>query len=456
MPMPLASPGLSSVPGDVVAAMEKIHNAGFDVWVVGGSLRDLLLGVEPKDWDLVAGAGVGAIISLFPRVIPVGIRHGTVQVHTRTRDIEVTCIDPSGQAAILKDLGRRDFTINSLALSYPDGVLIDPNGGREDLKAGLIRAVGDPRDRFSEDHLRILRAARIRGVYGFEIDAGTFAAMRELSENLVNVSGERIRDEMLRILPAGDVSGAFGLLRRSGALGQILPGLGEGSHIRAHTGSGIGVFDHTLACILNSPRRIRVRLAALFHQIAAPAAGAGAGGLLPDFRFESARSARETMKRWNMSNRSIDEVCSLVLSQLPPEAVFWSDALVRRFMAGVSPELLDDFTALAEAEVLSAGDSATPEETRRAVGKIRRLRDRMRVQIERVFASSVRELALSGDDVMKILGLGPGPEVGKVLKHLFDLVLDNPGVNTRECLTRIVEAGKKEGKNWEIDPRWNS
>ena len=114
--------------------MEIIHKAGFDVWVVGGALRDFLLGVEPKDWDLASSASTGKISSLFSRVIPVGIRHGTVQVHTRTRDIEVTSFEPSGQAGILKDLGRRDFTINSLALSYPDGVLADPNGGREDLR----------------------------------------------------------------------------------------------------------------------------------------------------------------------------------------------------------------------------------------------------------------------------------------------------------------------------------
>ncbi len=158
-----------------------------------------------------------------------------------------------------------------------------------------------------------------------------------------------------------------------------------------------------------------------------------------DFRRESARSARETMKMWNMSNRSIDEVSTLVLHQLPPDALSWSDARIRRFITAVHPELLDDFIALAEAEVLSGGYAEA------GIEEIRRLRDRMKTQLERISALSVRELALSGDDIMKILDLPPGPEVGKVLNHLFDLVLEDPGLNTRERLARIVETQIKPG-----------
>ena len=444
MPMPSSRSGLSFVPGDVLAVMETIHKAGFDVWVVGGALRDLLLEIEPKDWDLATNASTGGILSLFPRVIPVGIRHGTVQVHTRTRDIEVTSFESlPGRAGILKDLGRRDFTINSLALSYPDGVLIDPNGGREDLKAGLIRAVGTPGARFSEDPLRILRAARMRGIYGFEVDAGTFAAMRERSGELQNVSGERIRDEILKILLARDISGAFDLLKKSGALGKLLPGLDAGAHSITHPGSGVGTYEHTLLLIINCPNRIRIKLAALFHRTCAPAVEAGAEGRTEDYRRESSLSARETMKMWNMSNRSIDEVSTLVLHQLPRDAPSWSDARIRRFISVVGTELLDDFIALAEAEVLSAGNPGSPEETQSRIEDVRRLGDRMRVQVERVSALSVRELALSGDDIMKILDLAPGPEVGKVLNRLFDMVLEDPGINTRERLARIVETEKR-------------
>ena len=228
--------GLRFVPDDVLGVMEKIHRAGAEVWVVGGALRDFLLEIEPKDWDLATSASTGQIVSLFPRVIPVGIRHGTVQVRTRTRDIEVTSFEPTGEAGILKDLGRRDFTINSLALSYPQGVLIDPHRGREDLKAGLIRAVGNPRARFSEDPLRIVRAARICGIYGFRVDHTALDAMRELSGKLESVSGERIRNEILKILRPPTCPGLLTCSRKSGALGRLLPGLDAAANIETAHG----------------------------------------------------------------------------------------------------------------------------------------------------------------------------------------------------------------------------
>ena len=151
------------------------------------------------------------------------------------------------------------------------------------------------------------------------------------------------------------------------------------------------------------------------------------------------------MKWWNMSNRSIDEVSSLVLHQLPLEAISWSDIRIRQFITTVNPALLEDFTALAEAEILSEGYLGALEETQSRIEGIRRLGDRMRVQLERLSASNVRELALSGDDIIKILDIPPGPEVGKVLRHLFDLVLKNPDINTRERLSRIVETEKNRG-----------
>jgi uncharacterized protein with von Willebrand factor type A (vWA) domain len=156
-----------------------------------------------------------------------------------------------------------------------------------------------------------------------------------------------------------------------------------------------------------------------------------------DFRRESARSAGKTMKMWNMSNRSVHEVSTLVEHQLPPAAPSWSDARIRRFIATVHPELIDDFIALAEAEVLSGGYVEF------GIEEIRQLRARMKIQLDRISALSVRELALGGHDIMKILDLPPGPEVGKVLNHLFDLVQEDPELNTRESLSRIVETNYK-------------
>ena len=422
-------PGLSFVPKDVLKAMERISRAGFDVWLVGGALRDFFLGIEPRDWDLATNAASVEIISLFPSVIPVGMRHGTVQVHTKTRDIEVTSIGATDKAGIFDDLARRDFTINSLALTYPEGEVLDPNAGRKDLKAGLVKAVGAASDRFLEDPLRIVRAARICGIYGFRIDPATFEAMRDHAGRLSEVSGERIRDEILKILTSQNLSLAFELLEKSGGLEVMVPALGAASDIEF--GAGVSPLDHTISCILNCPARIRIRLAAFFHK-----AGMSRGGeeARRDLRSPSAEVAVETMKSWNMSNRLIDEVETIVSRRLGEEASSWSDPRLRRFITEVGRELLDDFMDLAEAEVLS-GVWGLPAGT----GEIERLRARMKTQLGLISAFSVRELALSGNDVIKILGIKPGPEVGKVLKELFDLVQEDPGLNTRESLTGIVE-----------------
>ncbi|MGC8490939.1 MAG: CCA tRNA nucleotidyltransferase [Syntrophobacteraceae bacterium] len=420
-----AEPGLSFVPRDVLSAMEKIHRAGFGVWLVGGALRDYFLGIAPKDWDLATSAGSSEIISLFPAVIPVGIRHGTVQVHTRTRDIEVTSFAP-GNGGIAADLARRDFTINSIALSYPDGLLLDPNAGREDLRAGIVRGVGEPRARFLEDPLRIVRAARICGIFGFRIEPATFEAMRAESGRLGEISGERVRDEILKILLSPNVSVAFGLLRESGAFAGLLPFLEAGARMEFREGTGISLFDHTLSCILNCPERLRVRLAALFHESALPFEEG-------DTASRSALLAVKTLRAWNVSNRQTAEVSTLVARQISEDALFWSDAQIRRFITEIGRELLEDSIALAQAQMLSGGWTHVGR------AQLERLFSSLKSQLGRISAFSVRELALGGQDVMKILALRPGPRVGEILGELFDLVQEDPGLNTRENLTRLVE-----------------
>ncbi len=430
MTIPSEPIGLSFVPRDVARVMEKIHGQGFDVWIVGGALRDHLLHLVPKDWDLATAARPERIMEIFPRVIPVGLRHGTVQVHTRTRDIEVTGYAPPSEAGILKDLGRRDFTINALALSYPEGLLIDPHGGRQDLENGLIRAVGDPAARFSEDPLRILRAGRLSAAYGFAVDLDTFHAMQDLSEALEKVSAERIRDEVCKILLSPYPIEAFDLLRKSGALGKILPELVLRNSIDAVPGSGMSIYRHSLLCVVHCPQRLRVRLAALFQNSAARAPGARGGKLPFEYRKESALAASIRMKKWNMSNRQIEEVSNLVENRLPPDAVYWSDSRIRQFIARVGTELLDDFIAL--------DGSRRMAEAAADVQGLERLRARIREQLGIISALKIEDLAIGGRDIMEVLGVAPGPEVGRALKKLFEQVLEDPALNTREHLLEIV------------------
>ncbi len=412
-----AQPGLSFVPLDIIRAMGKIHDAGFDVWIVGGALRDHLLGLVPKDWDLATGATPGDIMKIFPRVIPVGIRHGTVQIHTRKRDIEVTSFKPPGETGIRKDLGRRDFTINAMALSFPSGELIDPDEGVSDLKSGLIRAVGNPRARFSEDPLRIVRAARLMAVYGFTVHPETIEAMRAESGTLERVSGERIRDEVCKILISARAVGALELLRKTEALQIMLPEVAGPAFDKS--------FHYPLLCVLNSPESLRVRLAALFQNAATPGSLAEASKT-GTTRKQCAAAAALRFKAWNMSNRWIEDLSLLIECRLPPDAVSWTDSEIRRFIARIRPELIDDFISLAQAERLASGVPETSE--------IDRLQIRMRDQLETASALRISQLAIGGADIMEALSLQQGPEIGKILKHLFQLVLEDPALNTKESL----------------------
>lgn len=430
MSIPSVLTGLSFVPVDVLRVMEKIHGAGFEVWIVGGALRDHLLGLVPKDWDLATSAGSEQIMKIFPKVIPIGIRHGTVQVHTRNRDIEVTSFDSTEGRGILQDLGRRDFTINAMALSYPDGILIDPHNGRDDLKSCLLRGVLDPRSRFAEDPLRIVRAARLSGIYCFNVDPETFEAMRLNAEYLEKMSGERIRDELCKILLSRHPIEAFDLLRKSWALGKLLPELVVRSHVKILPGSGTSVYMHALLCVRNCPLQLRIRLAALFQNAAVPADSVRNGKLPFHFREQSAAAAATRMKKWNMSNRQIEEVSHLIRNQLPPGAETWTDLEFRRYIARVGSDFLDDVAVLAEAERTARGLAN--------LDSMRVIRSRIQEQEGIISAMRVHDLAIDGGEVMKVLGLKPGPQIGGVLKYLFEKVLESPDLNTREHLLEIL------------------
>ena len=437
---------LSFIPGDVVRIMERYRRAGFDVWLVGGALRDRLLGLSPKDWDLASGAGVDDTIRLFRKVVPVGARHGTVQVHTDLRDVEVTAVPRGGAEGILADLGRRDFTVNALALSYPDGVLLDPHGGGEDLQSRTLRAVGDARARLREDPLRVLRAGRFVSVYGFRIHELTMAAMEEESAGLERVALERVRDEMTKMILGAAVEEAFEKMRLCGALGVVLPELleeGEGSR---RSEQAQARYRQTLRTVHLSPVRLRIRLAALFHEIV-PSSRTRTGKTaepVPGFLLRceaNARLASEIMMRWRMSHREIREVRALVENRVPRGAGSWSDADVRRFLARVAPELLEDLLALARAERLAS------EQPETGLRELRDLERRIGRQLEQRPPLRLEDLSVDGQAVMKALGIGPGPEVGRILRRLHREVLEDPSLNDSKILINFLK------KEYHMGPR---
>lgn len=429
------------VPGDVRALAQTLLDHGYGVWVVGGALRDHFLGIPPKDWDLATTAPAETVMTLFPHVVPVGIRHGTVQVHTAVRGVEVTSLPPSGRPSILADLDRRDFTVNAMAFSLKDGRLLDPHEGLKDFATRTLRGVLNPRARFREDPLRTLRAGRFVSTHRFRIEERTYSGMTAESHGLARVAPERIREEVYRLLAGENVREGLLILWDGGVWSQILPELNDRR-----------VFHHTAATVSHCPPRLCPRLAALLHALALndtteprqPASCADEARL-------SSELAEQVLSRWRASQREIREIGLLVRHQLPPASSFWTDADLRRWMAAAGAEALEDLLALARADRIATarGDDweAKPDDV--APAEIESLVERIRTLMRQNPPLTIRQLAVTGEDVIRLLRLHPGPQVGTLLRRLHDHVLEDPRLNTRAALTEFLalEYGRRQHEN---------
>lgn len=426
---------LGTVPPDVLAVARRLHDGGFGVWFVGGALRDLLLGREPKDWDLATSASPSQVMGLFPRVIPVGLRHGTVCVHWNAAQVELTGIPPGEGGGILADLGRRDFTVNALALDYPDGILLDPHHGRRDLHSKILRAVGDAGARFREDPLRILRACRLVGQYGFQVHRVTLRSMKEEVEGLESVACERIRDEIFKLIQAEGVDDAFELMRVGGVLDKVLPELAPGGGSADRRRCRRDVYRHTVAVAKACPPRLSLRLAALFHELgtrSAEVSGNCPARARERFR-ESAEMAVQVLSRWRASGRQVREVAALVANQVPKGIRGWGPGSLRRFVAQWAPASPEDVLDLARADRICSGGS------HEVLEELSWFRSRAREILESGEAVTAGDLAVDGRDVMESLGLRPGPSVGRVLKSLLDMVIEDPSLNERKILMDFLK-----------------
>jgi tRNA nucleotidyltransferase (CCA-adding enzyme) len=421
---------LEIVPEHLQVILDRFIQRQCEVWLVGGALRDLLLGRAPKDWDLATNASPRQVMAIFPRVIPIGLRHGTVQIHSGEMKVEVVSCPGAGFEGILADLKRRDFTVNALALSYPGGKLIDPFGGQRDLVSRTLRAVGDARARFHEDPLRTLRAGRFMSVYGFHIEPETFTALKDAAPELDRVARERVREELFKMLPGDYFSDAFGWMVRGGVIEEILPEIvarNDNSIVRCDQSE---MLDHTVNTVHLSPPRLRVRLAALFHNLAGLERACSDGERTPEQSgfHRSAVVAAEIMRRLRAARKEERAVASLVENQIPDGAEFWTDAEVRRFLARAGDELLDDVLDLAHAERLARKDAAA------GVSAFDGFRSKITRERERKRPLRIQDLAINGLDVMKIIGLSPGPLVGQLLQSLHRQVLADPTINERKIL----------------------
>lgn len=427
-----------AVPQAVLGVCQRLQQSGHAAWVVGGCVRDQLLNLlcpsgkrrEPGDWDIATSALPQTVQKLFPKVIPTGLEHGTVTVLIERVPYEVTTFRAEagytdgrrpGQVTFLDDiaadLGRRDFTVNAIAYDPINDRLADPYDGIGDLQARLIRAVGKPAERFAEDGLRVLRAARFVSTLEFALDDATAAAIRPSLGSYRKVSAERIRDEWWKALKTRRPSLAFDVMARHGLLEVTVPELT--SAVNAAPWRNVlawmdAVPKHTP---LPDNHYIEVRLAALLLPLAREQTSR------PFARYD-ADVADEVATRLRLSNQERLRVVQLLtFHQLPPSAT--SEAELRRWLRVVSPNLVPDLFRLG----LAKPDASSEERV-----DLARLQDKLASILAAKPALSTKDLAVDGKLLMSELGLSPGKHLGELLSQLLEAVTDEPSLNTREGL----------------------
>jgi tRNA nucleotidyltransferase (CCA-adding enzyme) len=441
---------VGKVSADAVSICARLAERGHRGWLVGGSVRDLLEGKEPGDWDIATNATPEDVTRMFPRVAPTGVAHGTVSVLMNDAAYEVTTLRGDATYSdgrrpdsvvfvetIEEDLARRDFTINAIAIDPLARTLIDPWRGREDLDAHVIRAVGDPVARFSEDGLRPLRAARFSATLDCEIDPATFAAIEPTLSTYRKVSAERIRDEWLKAMAAPRPSRAFEVMRKTGMLGVTAKELVQMAGCEQNRHHAYDVWDHTMACMDECHGDAVLRVAALLHDVGKPETRAVSEktGDFTFYRHEAvgARIAADIAARLRFSGEEQSRIATIVLHHLICYANDWTDAAVRRFVRRVGQGRLGDLYELARADARAKGKDAVE-----GLLSIDLLESRVQKILEAKDALSVRELAVSGHDVMHELGIGPSRRIGEILEALLERVVDDPSLNLRETLLDLV------------------
>jgi tRNA nucleotidyltransferase (CCA-adding enzyme) len=443
------------IPDDVVALCRRLRGAGHQAHLVGGGVRDMLLGRPVADYDLATDAVPEAVLELFGRhfAIPTGLKHGTVTVLAgdQRRPVEITTFRGDGDyldgrrpssvnyvKTLDEDLSRRDFTMNAIAYDPIAGVLADPFGGQADLARGLIRAVGDPLTRFREDGLRPMRAVRQAAQLGFDIDPPTKHAIPDALDVFRKVSAERVRDELLKLLAAPRPSRGLELMRTTGLLGEVIPELLEGVGCTQNRFHKHDVYGHTLSVVDATKGDAIVRLGALLHDVGKPRARQpreGAPGEYSFFRHElvGADMAEEIGRRLRLSNEERARVVAMVANHMFYYAPDWTDGAVRRFVRKAGGHAaIEELFALRAGDVTGRGFDEDPE------GELGELRRRIATVAASDAALKVTDLAIDGKDVMRVLGIPPSRKVGVILEKLLDRVLDDASLNERARLEGLL------------------
>jgi len=403
------------VPQEVEHLCSILFKAGEDAYIVGGSLRDLLSNRTPSDWDIATSATPVKVIKIFKRTVPTGIKHGTVTVLINNTPMEVTTLRGEGDYTdgrrpdnvtficdIEEDLSRRDFTINAMAWDPATQLLHDPFDGQKDLKAKVIKAVGDPTRRFEEDGLRLLRAARFAATLKFKIEPLTLKAMPGTSSTLEKVSIERKRDELIKTLGATSPSLGLNVMAQTSLLCYI------SRHLAKLTGKN---WEEALCRVDNTPIELRLRLASLLMGTKEKNRE-----WLTDMRFD-----RQTIMKTTHLLTILEEV---------DFNLKYTDANIRRLLNHMGRNAIDDFFAVKKAAQITC---------KRPEAELQTFKDRVNLILASNAPLSIKELAIRGSDIINILNIPPGPQIGYLLNALLEHVQNIPEDNSQNRLLNVAQ-----------------
>jgi len=425
--------------------IKTFHQNNFECFLIGGSVRDLLLNMDVYDYDFATNARPEEILPLFKKVIPTGIKHGTVSVLLEGTSFEVTTYRADGKyldgrrpesisfsKTLEEDVKRRDFTINGLAYDLVNKEIIDYVQGIEDLDKKIIKTIGNPLERFSEDGLRCYRACRLAAKLNFKIEEQTSSSISQTIPIAKKVAIERIRDEFKKTLEAETPSLGIEALRKFGLLKTFLPELASCYQVFQNKYHLYDVYYHSLYSCDAAPANFwYLRLAALFHDIGKPITKHSkkeGENTFYNHEVVGAKITRRIMRRLKFSNEEISKVNNLVINHMFHYTDDWTDGAVRRFIKKVGLENINDLFLLRLADRKGNGSrEGFPL-------PIKRLQERIKKIIAEENALSVRDLKIDGTLIMNHFGLKPGRIIGEVLKFLLDLVLDNPELNKEQVL----------------------
>lgn len=454
-----------TLPQQAKGIIQTLKKAGFEAYAVGGSIRDLLMGKSTKGWDFTTNATPKQILELFPDSFydnqfgTVGVKinlseHAIAQIDKKIRPDDVyeitTYRNEQGYGdhrhpdkitwgrTLTEDLARRDFTINAIA--FDGKTIIDPHGGQADLENKIIRTVGDPKERFAEDALRLMRAVRIAAELGFMIDPATLAAVKANASTLSRISIERVRDELMRLLASPYAADGVLLMKSTGILEVILPELESAFTVQQKSPKRHHIYDvgtHSVMALKHCPSVDPVvRLATLLHDIGKVSTyKKDDNGLITFYNHEvvSARVVRAIAYRLKLSKKQIDKIVPLVRWHQFTVDERQTDSALRRFIRHVGKENLADMLALRIGDRLGGG-------ARETSWRLELFKKRLEEVQKQPF--TVTDLKINGFDVMKELGIKPGPRVGEILGSIFTKVETGKLANEREALLNKIKLVK--------------